>query len=45
MKKILLGSLILSACTTQAFAMNILLVNDDGLTSNIKALYDELKTE
>lgn len=45
MKKILLGSLILSACTTQAFAMNILLVNDDGLTSNIKAQYDELKTE
>jgi len=26
-----------------AFALNILLTNDDGLTSNLKALYDELK--
>ena len=43
MKKSLLGGLILSLCTTPAFALNILLVNDDGLTSNIKALYDELK--
>ena len=38
-----MGGLILSLCTTPAFALNILLVNDDGLTSNIKALYDELK--
>lgn len=43
MKKSFLAGLILAACTTHSFALNILLVNDDGLTSNIKALYDELK--
>lgn len=43
MKTHFLTGLILAACTTHTFALNILLVNDDGLTSNIKALYDELK--
>lgn len=28
-----------------AFAANILLINDDGLTSNAKALYEALKAE
>ena len=28
-----------------AFALNILVVNDDGLTSNLKALYEALKAE
>jgi len=28
-----------------AFALNILISNDDGLTSNVKALYDALKAE
>jgi 5'/3'-nucleotidase SurE len=28
-----------------AFALNILLTNDDGLTSNLKALYEALKAE
>ena len=37
------GGLILAVCSTQTFALNILIVNDDGLTSNVKALYDELK--
>jgi 5'/3'-nucleotidase SurE len=31
--------------TTPALALNILLTNDDGLTSNLKALYDALKTD
>lgn len=30
-------------CASPAFALNIVLSNDDGLTSNVKALYDELK--
>eukprot|EP01034_Spumella_vulgaris_P040190 gene40190-49703_t len=33
----------LALCATPAFALNIVLTNDDGLTSNLKALYDELK--
>lgn len=34
----------LLACTASpAFALNILLTNDDGLTSNLKALYEALK--
>nr|WP_315251581.1 5'/3'-nucleotidase SurE [uncultured Duganella sp.] len=33
----------LALCISPAFALNILLSNDDGLTSNVKALYDELK--
>jgi 5'/3'-nucleotidase SurE len=33
----------LALCASPAFALNILLSNDDGLTSNLKALYDELK--
>ncbi|MRW91482.1 acid phosphatase [Duganella sp. FT80W] len=34
----------LAVCASPAFALNILLTNDDGLTSNLKALYDELKS-
>jgi 5'-nucleotidase len=33
----------LALCASPAFALNIVLTNDDGLTSNLKALYDELK--
>jgi 5'-nucleotidase len=33
----------LALCASPAFALNIVLSNDDGLTSNLKALYDELK--
>lgn len=43
MKNGFIGGIILAACSTQAFALNILVVNDDGLTSNVKALYDELR--
>ncbi len=32
----------LGICASPAFALNIVLANDDGLTSNLKALYDEL---
>jgi 5'-nucleotidase len=32
----------LALCASPAFALNIVLSNDDGLTSNIKALYDAL---
>lgn len=32
----------LGLCAGPAFALNIVLANDDGLTSNLKALYDEL---
>lgn len=38
-----LGGALVLACTTPALALNILLVNDDGLTSNLKATYDALK--
>lgn len=34
---------VLLALCSPAFALNILLSNDDGLSSNLKALYDELK--
>lgn len=44
MKKRFWGGLILAGCSMQTFALNILIVNDDGLTSNVKALYDELKS-
>ena len=33
----------LALCASPALALNIVLSNDDGLTSNLKALYDELK--
>ncbi|WP_374360612.1 5'/3'-nucleotidase SurE [Pseudoduganella danionis] len=33
----------LALAASPAFALNILLTNDDGLTSNLKALYDELR--
>ncbi|MBB3219329.1 5'/3'-nucleotidase SurE [Pseudoduganella umbonata] len=33
----------LALCASPALALNIVLANDDGLTSNLKALYDELK--
>lgn len=41
---IVLGALVLSL-STPAFALNILLTNDDGLTSNVKALYTALKAD
>ena len=43
MKKYFIGGVLLALQTTSAFALNVLIVNDDGLTSNVKALYDELK--
>ncbi|MPW43287.1 5'/3'-nucleotidase SurE [Acinetobacter guerrae] len=43
MKKYFIGGILLALQTTPAFALNVLIVNDDGLTSNVKALYDELK--
>ncbi|RKG34803.1 acid phosphatase [Acinetobacter guerrae] len=43
MKKYFIGGILLALQTTSAFALNVLIVNDDGLTSNVKALYDELK--
>jgi 5'-nucleotidase len=33
----------LSVLSAPVFALNVLLTNDDGLTSNLKALYDALK--
>jgi 5'-nucleotidase len=33
----------LALCASPALALNIVLANDDGLTSNVKALYDELR--
>lgn len=33
----------LALCASPALALNIVLANDDGLTSNVKALYEELK--
>ncbi|MFA9439169.1 5'/3'-nucleotidase SurE [Uliginosibacterium sp. sgz301328] len=40
-------ALAMSACAlaTPAFALNIVLTNDDGLTSNVKALYEALKAQ
>jgi 5'/3'-nucleotidase SurE len=43
MKHRMLALACLSLCTAPALALNIVLSNDDGLTSNLKALYDELK--
>lgn len=37
--------MILSFMSTPAFALNILISNDDGLTSNVRALYEALKAE
>lgn len=38
------AALALGSCSP-AFALNILLSNDDGLTSNVRALYEALKAE
>jgi len=35
----------LALCASPAFALNIVLANDDGLTSNIKALYEAKERE
>lgn len=43
MKKPLL-TVAVGLLATPAFALNILVSNDDGLTSNVKALYDALKS-
>ena len=40
-----LAAATLFGLASPAFALNILLSNDDGLTSNLKALYDELKAQ
>jgi 5'-nucleotidase len=40
-----IAAAMLLACTSPAFALNILLSNDDGLTSNLKAMYDALKAD
>jgi 5'/3'-nucleotidase SurE len=39
------AALLLAAAAHPAFALNILVTNDDGLTSNLKALYDALKAD
>ncbi|MDP3676020.1 MAG: 5'/3'-nucleotidase SurE [Novosphingobium sp.] len=41
----LLLAALLSLLPQPALALNIVLTNDDGLTSNVKALYDALKAE
>jgi 5'-nucleotidase len=43
MNRRLIVSAVLALCASPAFALNIVLSNDDGLTSNLKALYDQLK--
>lgn len=43
MKKQWIYGVLFALHMSPAFALNILIVNDDGLTSNLKALYDELK--
>lgn len=45
MKKIWTASLLAALCAQPLSAKNILLTNDDGLTSNVKALYEELKAQ
>lgn len=40
-----LAALALSIAATPVSARNIVIANDDGLTSNVKALYDALKAE
>ncbi|MCB1755115.1 MAG: 5'/3'-nucleotidase SurE [Gammaproteobacteria bacterium] len=45
MRAPLLFSVLLAGMSSQASALNILLTNDDGLTSNVKALYTALKAE
>ena len=39
----LIAAILLAAASTPAFALKILVVNDDGLTSNLKALHAALK--
>ncbi|MDM0107010.1 5'/3'-nucleotidase SurE [Variovorax sp. J22R24] len=45
MKLRLAATATLLGLASPAFALNILLSNDDGLTSNLKALYEALKAE
>lgn len=45
MKTILIAALSAGLCAQPVFAKNIVLTNDDGLTSNVKALYEELKAQ
>jgi 5'/3'-nucleotidase SurE len=40
-----LAAIVLAAMAHPAFALNIVLSNDDGLTSNVKALYEALKSK
>lgn len=39
------AGLLLACAPTPALALNIVIANDDGLTSNVKALYEALKAE
>jgi 5'-nucleotidase len=41
----LVGALVLALSPAPASARNIVLTNDDGLTSNVKALYEALKAQ
>jgi 5'/3'-nucleotidase SurE len=45
MKLRLAGAAVLLGMAAPSFALNILVSNDDGLTSNTKALYEALKAE
>jgi len=40
-----IATAMLLGLASPVFALNIVLTNDDGLTSNLKAMYDALKTE
>lgn len=44
-KQLALIVLVIFGSARPAFALNILLTNDDGLTSNLKALYDALRAD
>ena len=41
----LLAAFVLLTSATPATARNIVISNDDGLTANVKALYEALKAE
>lgn len=45
MKFRLAGAMVLLGMAAPSFALNIVLSNDDGLTSNTKALYESLKAD
>ncbi len=45
MNKLWAAALAAGLCVQPVLAKNIVLTNDDGLTSNVKALYEELKAQ